>query len=759
MVSGFMTKAATGLAFSQLVAGQLYSDCNPTTDTTCDPNPAIGDDGLEVNFCDGESDAFTVLAGTAVTYDSEKGAVFSISGDDDSPTMVSNEYIFYGRIDVVVQAAPGGGIVTALTLQSDDLDEIDLEWVGYDTTHVQTNYFYQGITGDYDRGGFSNTSDNCFENYHTYSMDWTSTQLDWLIDDVVVRTLVRDDSVDDAYKYPQTPSRLRIGTWVAGQEGQSQGTIEWAGGLADYDDAPFVAYVKSIKMTDYSNGVSGAHEYVWTDQSGEDSSIEVVTEDEDEADATTTGTADDAEETDCDDEDDGNIYDGPTGTEDCDDDEPTETGSDGEEATETGSGDDDEEDCDDDDGNIYDDPTGTEDCDDEEATETASPTGDEEATGTGSSDGGDATETSSPDGEDDEYCDEPTGTEDCDDEEATETASPTGDEGATGTGSSDGGDATETSSPDGEDDEYCDEPTGVEDCDDETASSTATTATDATSSTVIVTPTTTVSTMSDGTEITVTVDVTVTVPCDGNGTPITTTEADAEETYSSSTTVVMATTSVSTADNGDVTTVVVDVTVTVPCDGNGVPVTTTADSSDVSSTVVVYPTTSVSTAGSGEVTTVVVDVTVTVPCDQVSDQTYTSEVPYTATGDNGVMTTASTLSTITTQVVVPTGAGCSGADCYGEDTTSEESSPETSVAVPYPSVGGGDAGGDSGSGGDYYGNGTYTATTSADSVGTTSSAEPAATTTGVAVVSGTEMKVKVPSILVVMVAMVGAMML
>jgi len=45
-----------------------------------------------------------------------------------APTINTTNYLFFGRVDVVMKAATGGGIVTSIVLQSDDQDEID--WVG-----------------------------------------------------------------------------------------------------------------------------------------------------------------------------------------------------------------------------------------------------------------------------------------------------------------------------------------------------------------------------------------------------------------------------------------------------------------------------------------------------------------------------------------------------------------------------------------------------------------------------------------------------
>src|SRR5271170_2803603 len=62
------------------------------------------------------------------------------------------EYLFFGTVTATLEAAEGAGIVSAFILQSDDLDEIDWEWLGGATTDVQSNYFSRGNTSTYDRG-------------------------------------------------------------------------------------------------------------------------------------------------------------------------------------------------------------------------------------------------------------------------------------------------------------------------------------------------------------------------------------------------------------------------------------------------------------------------------------------------------------------------------------------------------------------------------------------------------------------------------
>ena len=132
----------TGLLFAQPSLPQTYSSCNPLTQSYCPPDPALGR-SISVDFTSGSSDEFTSLGNP--TYDSN-GAAFTVSQGGDAPQIVSNWYIMFGKYELTMKAAPGAGIVSSAVLQSDDLDEIDWEWLGAVKDEVQTNYFGKGQT-------------------------------------------------------------------------------------------------------------------------------------------------------------------------------------------------------------------------------------------------------------------------------------------------------------------------------------------------------------------------------------------------------------------------------------------------------------------------------------------------------------------------------------------------------------------------------------------------------------------------------------
>ncbi|ORY62625.1 family 16 glycosyl hydrolase [Pseudomassariella vexata] len=277
MFSRILRSAAVALAATQLVSAQTFTDCNPM-EKTCPDDPALGKT-VTVDFTKGENDVFKNAEGTTIDYDDELGAVFTINKETEAPTIASNKFIFFGKIDVVVRACTGQGVVTSFVLQSDDLDEIDWEWLGGDTTQVQTNYFGKGDTTTYDRGAY-HTVATPQDTFHKYSIDWTSEYVKWYIDDELVRTLNYEDATSGT-RFPQTPMQIKLGTWVAGREDAAKGTVEWAGGYTDFSTAPFNAYYQSITIEDYSNGVDDATSYHWSDKTGSFDSIEVLTGGED----------------------------------------------------------------------------------------------------------------------------------------------------------------------------------------------------------------------------------------------------------------------------------------------------------------------------------------------------------------------------------------------------------------------------------------------------------------------------------------------
>ncbi|KAJ5653068.1 hypothetical protein N7490_000071 [Penicillium lividum] len=254
-------RLAFGVALSLisiLVSAQTYTSCNPLK-KTCPADPALGKADQSFTFTSGASDQFT--ASGTVDYDSTNGAAFTVAKKGDGPLIQSNFYIMFGKVEYTIKTAPGTGIVSSAVLQSDDLDEIDWEWLGGDNTQAQTNYFGKGDTSTYNRGAFIPNTGN-HDGFHTYSVDWTSSQIVWALDGTTVRVLT--PATADTNQYPQSPMMIKVGVWAGGDSSNAKGTIEWAGGETDYSKGPFTMYLKSMTVTDYSTGNS----YSYSDTSG-----------------------------------------------------------------------------------------------------------------------------------------------------------------------------------------------------------------------------------------------------------------------------------------------------------------------------------------------------------------------------------------------------------------------------------------------------------------------------------------------------------
>ncbi|BCR93457.1 glycoside hydrolase family 16 protein [Aspergillus luchuensis] len=262
----FSKTTAALAALLPLATAQTYSDCDPLN-KTCPADTALSSTTFTTDFTSGSFGGWIATANN-VTF-TDEGANFIISEKGEAPTIETDFYFFFGKAEVVMKAASGTGICSSIVLESDDLDEIDWEALGGDTTQIETNYFGKGDTSSYDRATWATVS-TPQETFHTYTVEWTESATTWSIDGTVVRTLAYSDA-QSGTRYPQTPMRLKLGIWAAGDSSEPEGTIEWAGGETDYSDGPFTMTVQSVSITNYNPGSS----YTYSDNSGDYTSIVV----------------------------------------------------------------------------------------------------------------------------------------------------------------------------------------------------------------------------------------------------------------------------------------------------------------------------------------------------------------------------------------------------------------------------------------------------------------------------------------------------
>ncbi|GMM50071.1 hypothetical protein DASB73_010290 [Starmerella bacillaris] len=208
--------------------------------------------------------------------------------DSQSTTVSSSYYLWYGKVTIRMKTAGTTGVVSDFILLSGVKDEIDYEFVGYNLTSAQTNYYWQGIL-DYHNMIGATVSSATNSDYHDYTIDWQEDKINWIIDGTTVRTLNKEDtknSTTGEYMFPQTPSRIQFGLWPGG-DSSAEGTAEWAGGKINWDDMGDTGYfyveVDSISVETYDTpsgaNVTGSKSYVYTGKNGLEDSVALTDDD------------------------------------------------------------------------------------------------------------------------------------------------------------------------------------------------------------------------------------------------------------------------------------------------------------------------------------------------------------------------------------------------------------------------------------------------------------------------------------------------
>ena len=167
-------------------AATSTASCNPIKSLSCSPNPALGG-SMQENFQNGLGSYFTNSGNQGDVKTGDEGLSLTVNKRFDNPSIHSDFYLMFGYVEVELKAGEGKGIVSSFFLQSDDLDEIDIELFGGDEYEWQSNYFVQGNTSTYDRGGYHSINPSPLTNYHKYAINWTKDSLDWIVDGSVIR--------------------------------------------------------------------------------------------------------------------------------------------------------------------------------------------------------------------------------------------------------------------------------------------------------------------------------------------------------------------------------------------------------------------------------------------------------------------------------------------------------------------------------------------------------------------------------------------
>ncbi|WP_291201287.1 family 16 glycosylhydrolase [Hyphomonas sp.] len=125
--------------------------------------------------------------------------------------MQSGQTYHYGRYEVIMQPAPGSGLVTAFFTYTgpwfgDPHDEIDIEFLGTDTTKIHFNYFRKGKTN---QPAVFDLPFDAAAAPRLYAFEWRPDGITWFVDGVpYYATRPGDPGV------PQTAGKVMFSTWT-----------------------------------------------------------------------------------------------------------------------------------------------------------------------------------------------------------------------------------------------------------------------------------------------------------------------------------------------------------------------------------------------------------------------------------------------------------------------------------------------------------------------------------------------------------------
>lgn len=147
------------------------------------------------------------------------GGLLTISLTEADGRYVGAEYrsmakFSYGFFSVRMKAAKGDGIISSFfTYTGRPWDEIDIEFLGNDTTIVQFNYYTRGVGNHeylYDLGF------DASEDFHEYAFDWQPDSITWYVDGRAVYRATKD--------IPTTAGQLMVNIWNV-----ADSNADWAG--------------------------------------------------------------------------------------------------------------------------------------------------------------------------------------------------------------------------------------------------------------------------------------------------------------------------------------------------------------------------------------------------------------------------------------------------------------------------------------------------------------------------------------------------
>ncbi len=129
-----------------------------------------------------------------------------------------DDRFLYGRFEVEMKPSNASGVVSAFFLyRFDPWQEIDLEFVGNDTTKILLNVYYNpGREGDLFNYGHLGTpvmvdlGFDAAEAFHRYAIEWDDDEIRWFVDD----RLVHARRSGEPTPIPHLPMVFHMNTWA-----------------------------------------------------------------------------------------------------------------------------------------------------------------------------------------------------------------------------------------------------------------------------------------------------------------------------------------------------------------------------------------------------------------------------------------------------------------------------------------------------------------------------------------------------------------
>lgn len=153
----------------------------------------------------------------------------------------------YGRLEASIKATDVSGTVTGLFIYDDPThsgkynNEIDIELLGKDTSHMQANYFTNGIGHPQWidlRDKLKDPEFNTSNKFHIYGFIWSEDIIRWYVDDVQVCEVANEEFKASHPRAGQII--LNLWPWKA-----KFGDISNWGGQFEYNH-PIHSYFKDI---------------------------------------------------------------------------------------------------------------------------------------------------------------------------------------------------------------------------------------------------------------------------------------------------------------------------------------------------------------------------------------------------------------------------------------------------------------------------------------------------------------------------------